>query len=441
MSATFYFEEFENSDNAAAFKYRVVQADGSEVVFTEKLAWPEQFKLSSLDENLRATILTNLHLMLGVSYWKLNCAPTVYQPYKLTKAQSDFWHAVYQRGLGEFFYRNKLDVNLSPKFEASSEEASQPTQLKTSGSILLGFSGGKDSLVALNLLVKNGLAFTPFIIETNRNQNKTFETLQSVSAVKPVVIERVLDSALFEKQKYSGHVPVSAIIAWVGVLLAAMSNSSYVVVGNERSASEANTDYQGIEVNHQWSKSKEFEKLMQNFVSDNISPNLQYFSLLRPLSELKIVSLIASDKKLLDNFVSCNKNFVIGASDTKRWCGECAKCASTFALLSAFVPKSQLTKLFGKNMYADSSLTSLYKALLGIEGVKPFDCVGSLEEIQTAFWQAHQKGEYKNEPMMEIFERELLSTLKDPKATFDKLMSPEHIEQLPLDFQALVKTD
>lgn len=434
MGATFSFTEFENDDSVVAFKYHEVTENGSERIFTEKLELPKELNLSALDESLRLNILSNVHLVLGISYWKLNCAPQINIPYKLTQGQVDFWNAVYKNGLGEFFFTNKLDVSSAPEFPTDSNAIAQPQKLQLQNTSLLGFSGGKDSLVANKILADAGKQFTPFTVETNRNQAKILNMMPKAA----LVIERTLDPVLLEPNKYNGHVPVSAIIGWIGVLVAALTNNSYVIVGNEHSASESNTTYQGMEINHQWSKSEEFEDMFRSYVQSYVSPDITYFSLLRSYSELKIVQIISKSPTLLENFVSCNKNFQIKSTTDKKWCGECAKCASTFALLSAFIDKPSLLKMFGKNLYVDKNLIPLYQALLGVEGIKPFDCVGSLEEIQLSFWQANQKGGYKSDLAMQLFDKEVLPKLDNPAAKLEELLAVRDTNSLPDEFKSVL---
>ncbi len=437
MGAIFSFTEFENDETVIAFKYHEINENGSERTFTEKLELPGQFKLSALNESLRNNILSNLHLMLGISYWKLSCATEVKIPYKLTPDQANFWNTLYKKGLGEFFYTNKLDVALAPSFPVSVELATKPVKLQLQDSGLLGFSGGKDSLVANKLLTNAGQNFVPFTVETNHNQAK----ILAILGQSGYVIERTLDPILLETNKYSGHVPFSAIVGWIGVLLATLTNSRFVIVGNEYSASEPNTTYQNLEINHQWSKSEEFEDMLRNYVQNFISPDITYFSLLRSFSEIKIVELITKSPDLLEKFVSCNRNFQIKNSQDKKWCGECAKCASTFALLSAFMGKANLVQLFGKNLFADESLIPLYKALLGISGIKPFDCVGSVEEIQIALWRANQKGEYKADPIMELFAKETLNNLNNPGQVYEDMLAIKDTNTLPTEFASILQKE
>ena len=104
---------------------------------------------------------------------------------------------------------------------------------------------------------------------------------------------------------------------------------------------------------------------------------MQYFSFLRPLSELQIASLFARYEAYHPVFRSCN----VG-SKTDSWCGHCPKCLFTWIILSPFLTRGQLTAIFGKDLMADASLQPVLEELNGTAAVKPFECVGTVEEVQ-----------------------------------------------------------
>jgi hypothetical protein len=209
-------------------------------------------------------------------------------------------------------------------------------------------------------------------------------------------------------------------------------------MSNEKSANYGNVMYKGVEINHQWSKSLEFEKMFQEYIHDYISSSLEYFSLLRPWSELRIVQEFVKYPKYFHVFSSCNNNFkVYEKSETnqqKKWCGHCPKCAFVFSLLSAFLTKEQLQGIFGKNLYADEALIPLYKELLGIKDFKPFECVGTPEEVKVAMYMAHEKGEYKNDIVMKMFEKEIVPTIRNFENMKTEVLSNGNGSNIPDEF-------
>lgn len=196
--------------------------------------------------------------------------------------------------------------------------------------------------------------------------------------------------------KYNGHIPVSMIYAWMGILAAYVYDFDAFVVSNELSAEQANTTAYGLPVNHQWSKTKEFEALFTHYIHETISPNLGYYSPIRSMTELQIVQeLVQAYPHYLPHIASCNRNFSITRPlRGKKWCGECPKCAFSFLMFAAYLPKKQVIGMFGKDMLADARLLSLFRDLGGRGGLKPFECVGTFEEVQEALALIQKRGEF-----------------------------------------------
>ena len=134
-------------------------------------------------------------------------------------------------------------------------------------------------------------------------------TWQKKLAVKFLKIQRFLDWQVFQKHKYDGHIPISAIYAFLGIFYAVLYRYSYFVVANEYSSNFGNIKYKGKTINHQWSKSSEFEDMFSDYVYNFISPDVKYFSLLRPFYEIRIAEIFSNYKKYFPYFSSCNKNF------------------------------------------------------------------------------------------------------------------------------------
>jgi len=52
-------------------------------------------------------------------------------------------------------------------------------------------------------------------------------------------------------------------------------------MSNELSANDGNFSWEGFEVNHQYSKSLEFEKDLQTYMNGYVTYQISYFSVLR----------------------------------------------------------------------------------------------------------------------------------------------------------------
>lgn len=464
----FTFESFtlDRGTSTVLFAYSYELDQGRLETFAETLVFPvpseawDKIEPSVLDSALRS-----LHLVLGLSYWKMTCAPEmVLNGFSLTPEQAEFWDTLYTNGMGEFFYKNKIDFRGLVKFpsglsslratEGSAAISGERPEIASSvvglpsrndkGKCLIPLGGGKDSLVTVELVKSLGLDFDLFTLGTSTIQEETADVVGKV----PLVVMRLLDRKMLELSKsgqvYNGHIPITAVYQFAGTLLGMLGGYRYVPFSNERSASQGNLEYLGQEINHQWSKSEEAEDLIRSYVEKYITAEVTPFSLLRPLSELAVVERFSHHPKYFPVFSSCNRNFVIGSVQPQAergayWCGGCPKCAFVFAMLSAFTPKQQLTAIFGKDLYADASLLQLFKDLFGRGTCKPFECVGTPDEMMVAMHKTSMRGEYAGEPIMGYFELEVAPAVQDWVTLERELMIPVGVEDLPEIFRSVYK--
>ena len=256
--------------------------------FTEKVSFPPVSD-PNLPQNLLKSVLDGLSIILGISYWKLYAPSEIrLESVELSREQADFWNTVWTKGLGEFSYKNKLDFKGLIKFPSAKQNSEQGISFARKNRVLLGLGGGKDSIVAAEMLKKENRDFDIFTVGTSKIQSAVAQVLDKT----PIIVKRQLDPKLFELNKkpgvYNGHIPVSVIYAFLGMLSAVLYDYGSVVVGNEKSANYGNVEYLGEIINHQWSKSEEFEKLFQDYVNKFITPSITYSSPLRNLNELEV---------------------------------------------------------------------------------------------------------------------------------------------------------
>lgn len=380
------------------FEYAIEFADQSKMEFAETITFPQKFNVAKVPAEILKNALEGVHLILGISYYKLYCPRKIETPkIILSKEQAEFWNTVYRKGLGEFFYRNQLNSKNLIKFPFAkkSEMPKEITEFPRKERALLGIGGGKDSIVAAEILKENKINFDSLLIETQKESSIASAVVEEIGAGK-LVIKRQLDEKIFQTHEgsFNGHVPISAVFAFLGHLTAILYDYSSVIVGNEYSSNFGNLEYGGEIINHQWSKSAEFESLFQEYSREFISPSITYFSLLRPFHEIRIVEMFAKYKKYFPLFTSCNRSFRVHKDRPEElWCGECPKCVFVFLMLSAFLSKKELLRTFGKNLYDDSALTPLFADVLGLGKIKPFDCVGTFQEARVALHLAEHKFE------------------------------------------------
>lgn len=342
------------------------------------------FEFVKYDEAALDQALQLLFFMAGVSYYKMYLAPEIIvQAGQIDEALAAFLGKTYQRGLGEFFYLNHLDPQTPVTFPINTPRV-EPVEVKNSGGQLIGLGGGKDSLVSIELL-----GDLPHISTWSLNHRSQLTPLAERVGLPHLWVSREWDTQipiLNAQDALNGHVPISAILSCVGVVTCILSGNRDTVVSNESSASEPTLHYQAVAINHQYSKSLEYEQDFQACLNRLFGSGVRYYSLLRPLSELRIAELFArsSFSKYQDVFSSCNRAFTLGQRHLS-WCGVCPKCAFTFLIFTPFVERQALEKLWqGKNLLLDSALEPIYRQLLGIEGDKPFDCVGEIKEARAA---------------------------------------------------------
>lgn len=440
----FSFDGYEVGEDRQSLAFLYSLGAGNEThSFREVVVLPEPIP-STVPAPLLLTLMQCLHLILGISYWKTTCSPVIQiRSYSLSTAQAEFWNTVYTKGLGEFFYRNNLDFHGLVRFPVSGSVSNGPVKTAVAEKSLLGIAGGKDSLLSMKLLQAAGLPFTGIVFEKETPYPVIEEVLPFLHG--PIMkIKRHIDPHLFELNKtgvYNGHIPISAVYAFLGVAAACFYGYRYMIVSNEKSANFGNVMYRGMEVNHQWSKSEEFERLISGYIASFITPDVKYFSLMRPLNELQITKRFTDYPELFPHFSSCNRNFKVHEKiQDKKWCGECPKCAFVFSLLAAYLPKNTAVSILGKNPFRDESLVPTYRELLGIAEFKPFECVGTPEEVKTALLMIHEKHEYDETPVMQMFVREVLPHIDDRSTLKAKVNTFGDMETLPQEFRKLIHT-
>lgn len=416
------------ANNKIIFNYRMEFFNRDPLEFAETLVLPKIPE--NLDNEQMRKFLEPLHLVLGISYYKLYCPPRISVSFKLSREQADFWNVVYKKGLGEFLCRNKLNPERLAKFPHSKIKVS-PTRIKIRERALLGIGGGKDSIVAAGLL--KHFDFVSFLVETQR-ENFIAERVAEEIGRPRMKIRRMLDEKIFEAREgaYNGHIPISAVYAFIGLFAAAVSECRYVIVANEHSSNFGNLKYRGQTINHQWSKSAEFEALLQEYAKKFITQDIVYFSILRQFYEIRIARMFSEQKKFFPLFVGCNRNFKIFKKRADSlWCCRCPKCAFAFLILSPFLPKKELLKIFGRNLFADNALVALFRDLLGFGKTKPFDCVGAFEESRAAIFLASKK--FGGDMAVKT----LLPKIKNPEKLVKQVFTTAAAPTLPAPFRFL----
>lgn len=360
-----------------------------------------------------------------VSYWKPMCSPNVEVLCgALSEAEAEWWKKLYFGGLGEFFFKNGIRTTPSdfmtiksagasddadgscgdsdcsggdsscddsfgevPKLSkvalASGQgDACPPKPFKNAHIKIIPVGGGKDSCVTMELT--RGFADKVYCFTVNdQPAREESAACAGYTDARMIRTYRTLDKNMLELNArgfLNGHTPFSAIVAFLSAYCGYLLGAEQIILSNESSANEGNlSEKTEFEVNHQYSKSYEFEKDFSSYLERSVGVPIKYFSLLRSFNELQIAKQFSAYKKYHSVFRSCN-----AGSKKNIWCDNCAKCLFVYIILSPFLTEDEMTGIFGENLLARSDLREIFDGLVGFSEVKPFECVGTHVEINAA---------------------------------------------------------
>ncbi|HOZ54267.1 MAG TPA: hypothetical protein PKY25_02955, partial [Bacilli bacterium] len=326
-------------------------------------------------------LVFNIGMIEAVSYWKLTCSPNIkVNCGYLDEYQINWFKKLFFIGLGEFFYVNDININQEDIFslECSNRVYNEALNKELKDNLIL-VGGGKDSVVSLEILknYNNGV-----LIINKRQICFDCAHLAGYTDDKIYNIERKIDPRLLELNNQgflNGHVPISGAYAFISYLCAYLYGYKNIVLSNESSANEESV--KGTDINHQYSKSYEFEKNFREY-SNKYLGEINYFSLLRPLNELQIMKIFSKYPKYFNTFISCNNGGKINnIGKTDSWCLNCPKCLFIYIIFSNFISDDKLTQIFGENLLDRKDLLNYFIELTGNSDKKPFECVGTIEEV------------------------------------------------------------
>jgi UDP-N-acetyl-alpha-D-muramoyl-L-alanyl-L-glutamate epimerase len=412
--------------------------------FTEVITFPKTSK-SYNEEELQKS-LQALHVVLGLSYYKAYAPNTIaVHTTTLTEQQKKFFTTIYEKGLGEFWYKNDIDwrkkihfINTSQHFATSTNSAKIENRKSKIENPLVPIGGGKDSVVTISLLQKAGITPTLFRVGSH-----PLITKQAQIAQCPLLtIERSIDpklQKLNENGVLNGHIPITAIVSCIGICTAILHGHDAVIFSNEHSANEGNTFWKDLEVNHQWSKSFEFESMFRTFLQEEIQTNIAYFSLLRPLTEVAITRHFAGLPQYYFCTTSSNSNWRIWKEKATTLWGEDEKSAFVFALYLTALEEDTVLEIFDDNLFSKPQILETYRQLLGIKDIKPFECVGTAKEVQYAFLYCLENGKMLHTEAMQMFKDEALLDAPSIPELEEELFAIHNQHFVPEDLLTVLK--
>ena len=342
----------------------------------------KEFIWKNLNTNILKNIVFNLGMVEAISYFKSTCSKKfIIKCGYLNDEQKLWYRKLFYLGLGEFRYVNniKTEEEAFVEFYSEGKELLLEELKKENNGIIIPIGGGKDSNVTLELLKNKFDNINCFMIGS---QEVSLNCVEAAGFKRESIIEvsRKIDKNLIELNNQgflNGHTPFSAMVAFLSYAIAFMLGKKYITLSNENSANESNVE--GEKINHQYSKTLEFENDFRRYANRFLKQDVEYFSFLRPISELQIAMLFARFEQYHNIFKSCN----VGSKQKPWvWCANCPKCLFVYIILSPFINREKLNEIFGDDLYNKKELLNTFIELCGFGEIKPFECVGTFSEVR-----------------------------------------------------------
>ncbi len=434
----FVIDRYELDGSVVKLHYCVGDPEQPSFTFVETV----EFDHKLVDSQRLRAALRVLHLLAGVSYYK-SIAPTTIVAPALSGAERELVSAMYDEGLREFAYRNDLGVplpvdlhELAPPDAPAGAPETDPARAallpdEENPRVLIPIGGGKDSALVADLVPAGTLmAVSPKGAQEHLASHLGRPLRRVQRHLDPQLRDLVAAGAL------NGHVPVTAINSAIAVSLAVSVGFDEVLMGLERSASEPSLVVDGVEVNHQFSKSARAEQLLKNAFEPT---GVRYLSLLRPMTELAIGAAVGA-RGLAADIVSCNRVFTIwsenDSSRTQRPCGECAKCLFTALMLAPALSPEQVGEYFGRDLLDEQAHLEPVRELWSAE--KPFDCVGERRETAAAVALLAQRPGWRDQLIPARLEQEALEVLAEVGASPGDYLKIDSVDGLPERYRQMI---
>jgi hypothetical protein len=436
----FRYESFE-TDPAIGLVTCRYSVDGRQ--FEERFTLSPQGDWASPQVQAAARLV---FLLAGVSYYKTAAPPVIdLGETAITERERGFLREFYLEGLGEFAHHNTLDLSAlrieAPAAPVVARAASlAPGELK----VLIPFGGGIDSIVTVEQ-VRQGADAALFVVSRPGDRFTAIERPAAVTGLPVVRADREIDPRLLRSRELgflNGHVPVTGILSAVAILAAVLEGRDAVVMSNEWSASVPTREYKGRQVNHQYSKSESFESGFREVLADAGLPD--YFSLLRPRTELWVGQKFAALGEYHDTFRSCNRAFHIDkALRLDHWCGHCDKCCFIDLILAPFMAVSDLERIFAggdlppvatsREPLANPGQADRFRSLLGtLADSKPFECVGEVNECRAAALLAARRADRADCKLLQELAAEVMTLPDAPSDTeISAMLRPVGVHFVP----------
>lgn len=409
---TLSVEEIENTSAGFRIRYRAKQKD-----YWVSVEMPEELvvRFNEFDEAALQPTMCAIAWAFSAFFFKISDFRTVsLASFAVDSESSRFFSHSIQGGLGEFRYLQGLDPRKAIHVTSPNSKGSQAKSLATRDHLLMLNGGGKDTIVAGEMLRHAGQEFSWVTIKPNKARRSVVELSGNPSSIE---LWYQVDENIEKDRAYPwAHIPHTSIVLSLGLLVAQLTGARYVCAGNEQSANFGNIDHRGFEVNHQYTKSFKYEKGFYDYVHRCVSTEIHVFSILRPFHDLQLAMLFSQMKNYHSRFLSCNRG-----AGRDEWCGSCPKCAFTALALYPFIGPDGCSLIFGRDIL-HSPVTRQHIVDLATARIKPWECVGTQEESKLAL-----KMVLDNEPRLTFDSPPFRSDLEEIVAGFDKALHEKEL--------------
>lgn len=400
MFPVFTYESYSYRQNGLDIDIEFCFSIGKAFIFRPRLILKNTGNQSS---RINSGQFENLVFHLGLaeipSYWKATCSPIIdIRCGQLDQFQKSWWKSLILKGMGEFFFTNRLS-DVDEKFVEFTSNDVMPRQVagideQLSPRSIVPIGGGRDSAFTLYSLSKGDRPFNTMMLNPTP---AAIRVSRVVHNAPPIIVKRHLDPLLMKLNQdgyLNGHTPFSSYLAFLNALCLSVYDYSDIVIANERSANEANITYGDREINHQYSKSFEFEEKFDSYLSCYLLRSGRYFSFIRSMYELQIGRAFSNLPEMFSAFRSCNR-----FQRRDAWCGHCAKCVSVYITSYPFMDSDALAQIFGGNLYDQPSTIDIVRALEGKSTYRPLDCICTIREAQASVYLAVRRLRNSGEPL------------------------------------------
>mgnify|MGYP006988824927 CR=1 FL=1 len=391
--------KIEKQDDCIYIEYCFKLENGPEFHPNIKVMTKNLNIVNDFDSVCAKKIIFSLGMVELLPYWKAACSQKVFIDCGfIDNWDIKWWKKLYFKELSEFHYLNNIVAYPEDFMEIVCRKARRDYplfELNIANSNLIAIGGGKDSAVTSDLLKKYK---DKNLFLTINDQKAREETVIAAgyNLDKIVRCYRNIDPVLLEindEGYLNGHMPFSAIVAFLSLYCAFLTGSENIILSNESSANESNGNDRKINI--QYPKSFEFEEDFRKYIEKNILNEIKYFSILRPFNEIQIAKYFSKCEEYHEIFRSCNRG-----SKENKWCAKCPKCLFVFIMLSPFMDYEKIVKIIGKDMLDDEEMEKDFDTILGIDDGKSFECAGTAAQVSLALYLLSQKTDRTNAPLL-----------------------------------------